>query len=219
MADPPPLPEVPKYTQLTHPPGVLVSDLRAWEATLPAGRAEELKDCDAPFHVLSEKSGSKEEIAKGVMELLDQDATKAHQCFYLKLNEVTREIDSEKSIQERQKIVLRLYAYLSAMARGFQDRFHDTRYRRWALSSYQKHSERVFFRRLEVTPEATSDLVSDSEANGFTYYMPERQPATQVLEKYGLVEKKPAPTLELSPEPLAPDTAPNQSPSGQNVTE
>lgn len=190
-ADPLPLPEVPEYTRLTHPHGVLMSDLRAWEATLPLGRFDELKDCDAPYQVLLEKSGSKEEIARGVLELLDQDATKYHQCFYLKLNEITREVDSsEKTIQERQKQVIRTYAFLSALGRGFQDRFKDTRYRRWAMSSYKKHSERVFFRRLETTPEATSEMVSDSDANGFTYYLPERQPQTQVLEKYGLVEKR-----------------------------
>ena len=64
-----------------------------------------------------------------------------------------------------------------------------SRYLRFAVSHYRRMSEWVFYRKLELTPQATSELVE--AANPFGVYRTPAE-AASILEKYNLRAKEAA---------------------------
>jgi hypothetical protein len=160
-----------------------------------------LKDCDGDFKKLAALTPSHDEIKAGVRELVAADPVKYHWCFYSKVLELNGFLKNDTSyVDERQKRALDAYNFLVPVARGFMAEFQDSRYLRYSVTHYRRLSEWIFFRKLEMTPQATSELVD--AANPFGLY---RAPVEtmSVLEKYSIPKSEPAPSGVVTGGPVA----------------
>ena len=182
---PAPQPSPPPYVQVPHPTGTDLGDLRAIMVSKDAPSPESLKGCDAAFMKLRSLTESEDERRDGARELVHNDPVAYHWCFYWKIIDLDDSLKTMTFIDERQKKVLTTYQFLVPVARGFYSEFHDSRYLRWAILHYKRISEWVFYRKLELTPAETSELVQ--VANPFGLY---RAPVihNSILEKYGLAK-------------------------------
>ncbi|MGK5084517.1 hypothetical protein WDW37_14575 [Bdellovibrionota bacterium FG-1] len=190
----------PPYVQVPHPVGYDLADLRAIMTDRLAPRSEDLKDCDKDFKKLKSLTQNNDELILGARELVKQDPVKYHWCFYGQLVQLEDDLKTESFFSERQKKVLDTYSFVTPVGRAFMAEFHDSRYQRWALRYYVRLSEWIFYRKLEVTPQATAELVEASNPFGLLREPPGHMP---VLEKYNILKAE---------GPVAPvPTAPAQS--------
>lgn len=180
-------PTPPGYVQVPHPDGTDVGDLLAIFTDRSAPDPLSLKDCDQDFWKLQAATRSKDELIQGAREFVRVDPVKYHWCFYGKLFELEEQMKASVYIDERQAHVLKAYQFLTPMSRAFLLEYSDSRYLRWAVNRYRRLSEYVFYRRVELSPQATSELTSSS--NPFGNYRPAAEPPKGILEKYGLVPK------------------------------
>ena len=190
------LPVVPPYAQVPYPAGYTISDLRAIFTTPDAPKLEDLKDCDADFKKLKSLTQALPELSEGARELVRRDPVKYHWCFYGKILQLEEDLKAQSFLDEKQKSVLDAYSSLTPMSRAFLAEFHDSRYLRWGIKHYSQISEWIFYRKVELTPQTTSDLVEASSPMGMLRDPAGAQP---VLEKYNLVPKP-----EASEAPSAP---------------
>lgn len=213
----PPLPPTPPaYTAVSHPLGNDVADLSNLFLDGKAPKFEEItQSCDGEFKKLNALTQSVLELSEGSLELVKQDPVAYHWCFYGKLLEVENTLNSAAFVDEKQKKVIETYQFLVPVAKAFSSQFHDTRYLRFAIYRYKRASELVFFRKLELTPAGTSELVQPE--NPFGLWRDGLGAGSfSVLEKYHLI-KKPAqdtglPSLLTAPSP-SPLAAPSPPPS------
>ncbi len=191
------LPEAPPpYIQVPHPAGLDFGDLLAIFAEKGAPSPNAFKDCDSEFTVLRVKTQSREELLQGARELVRRDPVRYHWCFYSKLYDMDMQLKSAVYLDERQKLVLDHYLFLTPVARAFQVEFNDSRYLRWAVSRYRGVSEHVFFRRVELSPQGAADLAGP--VNPFGRYRKSADPQPQgILDKYGILAPAPPPLLEV----------------------
>lgn len=156
-----PPPEVPEYTRLPHPAGT--SALNEVRAIFREGSAPDpddfSKDCDEEVKKVLHSNESKEQVRAGIDKLVKEDPIHYHWCFYAKILVLEQDLKKLNYIDERQKRVLDTFEFLSPVARSFSSVFHDPRYLRSAVDRYRKISEWVFFRRLELTPQGTEDML------------------------------------------------------------
>lgn len=190
-------PNPPTYVQVPHPQGAQISDLFAifTEPGAPV-LATYPKTCDSAFKKLKSLTRSKKEFEDGVLELVKRNPVHHHWCFYAKLLELENSLKTETFVDVKQKRLLDTYEYLVPIAKVFESQFHDTRYLRIAVIRYRKASEWVFFRKLDLTPEGTADLVQPTNPFGL---WKDSVPQYSVLEKYNIIEaaaQNPASALE-----------------------
>ncbi len=212
---PPKPPTPPVYTQVPHPLGTDLGDLSAIFLDPKAPKEVEFsKTCDGNFKKLKSLTESADEINQGVRELVISDPVYYHWCFYKKLYDVELYLKSEAFVDEKQKMVLENYEFLVPVARSFSSEFHDSRYLRWAVARYQRLSEWVFFRKMDLTPAGTVELVQPSNPFGLYRSGPGSQ---AILEKYHLGSKAPE-TSEILP---LPSTSPDlkRDPAAQQTAE
>jgi hypothetical protein len=192
--DPPP------YVGVPHPDGSALGDLMGVFTERGAPSPTEYAGCDKTFQELRGKTVSKEEIEQGVRELVRADPVFYHWCFYTKLYEMEEGLRKDEYLDDKQKRVLEAYLFLTPISRGFMAEYNDSRYYRWAVVRYRKLSEHVFFRKVELSPQAANELMGATSTLGVQRRDGEEGP---VLEKYGLA---PMPKLEHGPASLAPAT-------------
>ena len=192
------LPETPPpYIQVPHPAGLDFGDLLAIFAEKGAPSPDAFKDCDSEFTSLRAKTQSREELLQGARELVRRDPVRYHWCFYSKLYDMDLQLKSAVYLDERQKLVLDRYLFLTPVARAFQVEFNDSRYLRWAVSRYRNVSEHVFFRKVELSPQGAADLAGP--VNPFGRYRKSADPQPQgILDKYGILAPAPQPVLEVT---------------------
>lgn len=184
----PPIGIPPAYTQVPHPQGNSSSDIKALFLGNQAPDADVIsKDCDKDFRKLIGLTQSINERTEGIRELVKQDPVTYHWCFYGKMLTLETEVKKDTFIDEKQKIVLDGYEFLVPIAKAFSAQYHDTRYLRIALNRYKKLSEWLFYRRLDLTPEGTVELVQPE--NPFGVWR-ENEGGYAILDKYHL--SKPA---------------------------
>lgn len=173
----------PEFAGVPHPKSQDIGAIEALFLEKKAPARDLLKNCDADFKKLVTLTTSKEEQSKGARELVAQDPAAYHWCFYSKFIDLEGQLKSnENYLEERQKAVLDTYAFLVPVAKAFMTEFSDSRYMRLAIKRYRTTSEWVFFRKVELSPEMTSQLV-DVEDPFLT--KPEMGDAL-VLDKYGI---------------------------------
>lgn len=195
-----PLPAVPPpYVQVPHPAGYAMSDLRAIFTTKDAPKPETLGDCDADVKKLKGLTQAQAEVAQGLRELVRKDPVKYHWCFYGKISQLEDALKAEDYLDERQKKVIDTYAFAAPVARAFMQEYHDSRYVRWAVKHYRGISQWVFYRKLDLTAQGTSELVEASNPFG-AWRDTSGVGASTVLDKYGIVPVAPvAPTVAAQP--------------------
>lgn len=157
------LPEVPPQASLPHPQGYQFQDLEALFVSSQAPQPATLVECAADFDAAYTQAQSPAVLRKTVEDLVEKDGVKYHWCFYAKLIEAERSLQSDQFIDEKQKIILKNFGFLVPVARAFLARSQDSRYLRWAVRRYRQVSQNLFHRRLELTPQATSELVEASD--------------------------------------------------------
>lgn len=186
----PPLPPTPPpYVQVPHPQGLDLGDLYVVFTHRDAPSPKDLKNCDSDFRELQKRTTVRSEIEQGALELVRMDPVKLHWCYYSKLMEIEQEIKNAPYLEDRRDIILNTYSFLTPIARAFMSEYNDSRYMRWAVIRYRQLSETVFYRRLEVAPNAAAELVQAENPFGLA-----REPAVSeggILEKYGIVKPKP----------------------------
>ena len=151
------LPQVPQYLYVLHPAGLDLNDVRAIFKSPRAPSEGQLQGCDSDFQKLRTLTNSKEEINQGAREFVMTQPEKYHWCFYWNILELQAELSK------------------------------DTRYLRWAVKNYKDLSTWIFYRRVELTPEATADLLENIR-NPYALWRKDtkRKP---ILEKYHLLEQ------------------------------
>lgn len=181
---------VPRYLEVPHPAGLDLADLRALLFSSSAPRRESLDGCVSDVGKLRASVVSQDELRQGVRELIRRDPVRYHWCFYTGILELDEALKAESYVDSRQKLTLEAYGFLVPVARGMLSEFRDSRYLRWATRYYQSVSEWVFFRKLQLTPEGTRELVEIEGPYGLERG---REPAAaSVLEKYGVAPSAPA---------------------------
>lgn len=200
-------PAPPPYSFVPHPLSTDMGDLRALLLDRTAPTAESMKDCSSAIKTLRGAAKSEQEFQKGMGELVHGDPVHYHWCFYMKLAELDQELRKAEYIDEKQKHVLEYYSYLVPIARTFMNGFRDSRYLRWAVSHYRRLSEWVFFRRLDLSPQTTQELVQAAQEFGNW-----REPAAadSVLEKYKILPDSKAKTQADSTPKAQPESSPKQ---------
>jgi hypothetical protein len=178
-------PPAPPYVQVPHPQGTDIGDLMAIFVDSSAPDPQKLVGCGEDLFKLRKLTQSKDEFSRGVREMVQADPVKYHWCFYSKLLWLENQLKEDLYLQDRQKHVLDTYAFLTPVARAFLNEFRDSRYLHWAVTRYRKLSEYVFYRRVELSPQATADLTASNAMYGM-YREPGGDKTKSVLEKYGL---------------------------------
>ena len=200
----PKLPEVPSYAHVSHPQGYDLTDIKMMFYSKLAPKPEDMKGCDAEMLKLRTATTSVDEISQGARELVLKDPVKYHWCFYAKILEINEAIKSPNVYWgERQKMVLETYLTMVPIARAFKLEYGDIRYLRAATRQYKQMSEWVFFRKLELTPEGTQELMDDV-SNPFSLWKKPELAETSVLEKYGMSKSEPNPMGLPMPEERTP---------------
>lgn len=184
--DTPPAAQVPEYLHAPHPAGFDLFDLRSLLLDKQAPKDENHLACEEKVKKLKSLTLSQEEFRQGVRELVRASPVYYHWCFYGKLVLLEDQIKVDKYLDEKQKLILDVYGIVVPIARGFLLEFKDSRYLRWAVRHYRQLSETVFFRKLDVSPQMTQELVDVANPFGFVR---NQEPERPVLEKYGLEKK------------------------------
>jgi hypothetical protein len=214
----PVLPEVPDYVGLPHPSGMDRSDLQSIFLTEAAPKPVTLKECDSNFKQLKSYSQSFDEIQRGALEMVRADPVKYHWCFYFKLSELEIELTQNVLLKERQKLAISNYFFLAPIAKAFRHEYNDSRYLRWAIQNYQKMSEWIFYRRVDLTPEAKNEWLSGLEGP-ISLTPKEIDPDQSVLQKYQLKESPPRPKPSTPIDPPAQAAAPGVQDSSESAFE
>ena len=189
-----PPPEAPPFAQVPHPSGLGSGDLRAIFEQANSPEPGAIAGCDSDFFKLRERTNSKAELDEGIKELVRSNPVKYHWCFYSKLMELDASLKKDVYVDQRQKDVTHTYLFIAPVARAFLSQFSDSRYLRWAISRYRTLSEYVFFRKVEISPYLTSEMVGASDPYRFVNTAEEQD--MSVMEKYGLGE--PAPSSDVN---------------------
>lgn len=180
---PPEVPNPPSYMQVPHPEGMDLGDLTRVLLDEKAPKDPEFgKTCDQAFSTVKKLVKSKAELEEGVLELVIEEPVHYHWCFYSKLNWIENEMRGDKYIDEKQKLLIQGFEFLVPVAKAFQREFKDSRYLRWAVFRYKKNSELVFYRKLDLTPAGTMELVQPT--NPFGLWRKDTPAEVSVLEKY-----------------------------------
>jgi hypothetical protein len=215
--------EVPAYVQVPHPIGEDIGDIEGIFRDPRAPGPDEIAICDTKFRKLAAATRSREEILAGARELVRIEPVLQHWCFYGKMLELEGILrDPAGLIESRQRAVTDAYLYLTPVAKAFLTEYRDSRYWRIGLSRYRRLSELVFFRKVEPTPQTTSELVVAS--NPFAWMRPGDFSTLSVLRKYGVIDDSAAGTgaaAAPSVPPTAGDSAipatSGESPSASSV--
>lgn len=179
-----PLPaKPPEYIGVPHPVGFDQSDLKALFFEASAPKPETLQGCDADYRKLKDLARNEDELKQGTLELIQQDPVRYHWCFFHQLLTLEEDLKSDKFVDEKQSETIHTFAFLTPIARGFVQGFNDSRYLRWAVQRYRHVSQWFFYRKLDLTPRASAELVDAARPFGLWRTPAEAKP---VLDKYKL---------------------------------
>ncbi|MFZ9596158.1 MAG: hypothetical protein ACO3A2_08785 [Bdellovibrionia bacterium] len=213
---PAPMPNPPVFTSVPHPAGSDLGDVAAIFTDEMAPRDPDFfNQCDAKYRKLTELTKSRDEIHEGLRELVKQDPVHYHWCFYGKILDLEKSLKNESFVELRQKRILDTFEFLAPLGKVFSSEYHDSRYLRAAVVRYQKLSEWAFYRRLELTPVGTSQLVKSSNPFGLWR---DTLDTISVLEKYRLLAqpsdrlKEDAAASLMGSEAVEPKPVPQASP-------
>ena len=185
--EPAPTISPPMYVQVPHPLGFDLGDLQALFAAQGAPKLESLGDCDAEYRKLEKATKHPDELRKGARELVRNDPVNYHWCFYSKFLGLENALRNTQFIEDRQKVLLETYSFLTPIARGYMVEFKDSRYLRWAVRHYRGVSEWVFYRKLDQSEQMTQLLVEVTNPFGLWR---DTSGERSVLEKYNLAKPK-----------------------------
>lgn len=177
-------PQPPAYTKVAHPNGNDLSDVTALFLDQSAPKEIEFGlGCDAEYRKLLDLTQNSGEREQGAREFVRSNPIYYHWCFYAKLLGLEAFLKKEALVSERQKQLLFVFEFLVPIAKAFNAEYRDSRYLRWTTNRYRKLSEWVFFRKLDLTPQGTMELVEP--ANPFGLWRKE-DVGFSTLEKYHL---------------------------------
>lgn len=189
------LPKPPAYTEVPHPGGLEYADLLSIFTDPQAPTPDSLANCDSDFQKLRKATLSRDELQDGVREMVKADPSKYHWCYYSKVFLLDKKLKEMTYIDEKQKLIIDTFLFLTPMARAFQSEFQDSRYYRWAVGRYRRYSEMAFYRRVEPTATANAELAGAVSPMGSQRMVP-LDSERSILEKYGIAN--PTPTAPIA---------------------
>lgn len=209
---------VPAYAYLPHPRGYTAGDIRLLLTEKSAPSPEALTKCEDDFRALYKRVDSLDERARGVRELVNRNPAAYHWCFYSRILDLEAGLGQDDFVDEKQKRIIHTYEYLVPVARAFMQEFQDSRYIRWAIKDYRRLADLYFYRKVELSPQMSSELVDVAvpveEKSAVVF---EDASKTSVIDKYKIgdsfsaLKPKPVPNKdEEAPAPAlpAPEAAP-----------
>lgn len=197
------LPKVPVYAEIPHPVGLEYADLLAVFTDPKAPMPDTLASCDSDFQKLKKATLSRDELLDGTRELVRSDPSKYHWCYYSKVFLLDKKLKEMTYVDEKQKLILETFLFLTPVARAFQSEFQDSRYYRWAVGRYQRYSEMAFYRKVEPTASANAELAGASSPLGNQRMIPQDSDRG-ILDKYGILAPvAPSPTSLAAPSSLS----------------
>lgn len=185
---------------LQHPEDASLSALENLFAkkSVPNWSKETNEKCEEPILTLKDKSRSLEEFHQGVKELIHQNPSLFHWCFYGKILELEKQLNAEVFILEKQNLFINTFKFLAPLSKAFLSETLDSRYYRYSIARYQQLSERLFFKKVEVQPEVTERLIQVHQSES-SNRAPANLDASQesVLKKHQIpLTKDPIKTME-----------------------
>jgi hypothetical protein len=184
--------EVPAYAYLPHPEGHTISDVISLFSEKEAPSRETMAKCEDDFRALYSQSQSIEERTKGVQELVSRNPAAYHWCFYSQILKLEEGLSKDDFVDQKQKRIMSAYEYLVPVARAFMKEYHDSRYLRWAIQDYRRLADLYFYRKLEMSPQMSSELVDVAvPAEYRSAPAAESSRPVSVLEKYKIGDSIP----------------------------
>lgn len=152
-----------------HPDGTEISDLRAIFSGGSIPNVEQLKKCDLDYEIEKKLAANKEALFFTFPQHVKAEPERYHWCFYFKLLSLREMAESkEKSLEEKQNLVLEEYGFISYLARIFQVDLDDPRYLRQAIQSYRDLSKKLFITSVRPSSATADQLGLPEEApSGF----------------------------------------------------
>lgn len=188
-----PLPIIPEkpmtYLSAPFPQGYENADLNALMFGRDAPDPADIKGCEKDYAKIFSYSASRVELKRAADELVLAEPYYYHWCFFYKMFELESKLHEIPYIKERQDLVLSSYEFLTSIARAFVRQLNETRYLRFAIKRYQKLSEYLFFRKVDLTPAMTQEILEAHDPYG-NMRMKTVEETLSVLEKYG-IQKNP----------------------------
>jgi hypothetical protein len=185
----PPLQVPVVHVLLPHPNGSSIEDVDAifTDKAAPPEPSFALT-CDGRYKKLLSLSQTLDELQEGTKELVRENPVHFHWCFYAKLSRLEVDVKNESFFDEREKMVLEVFNFLTPVARIFASEYHDYRYIKIAIKIYHIMSQWVFMRHLEMTPQGITELDQIPQFQGVWRKAENGFP---VLEKYKILELAP----------------------------
>jgi hypothetical protein len=153
------LPDILAYVQLPQPPGYELSDIGLIFSGKQAPQRKDFAErCDSDFTRLASFVQDKEEMVQGSAELVRKNPGYYHWCFYAKILYLETQLKTLDYLDLKQKAALDIFRFLTLVANSFVSEFKDSRYLRWAVMRYQRASELVFYRKVDLTAEGRGVL-------------------------------------------------------------
>jgi hypothetical protein len=150
---------MPAYAYLPHPAGHTTGDIISLFNERGAPSRETMAKCEDEFRTLYSMAQSIEERKKGVRELVSRNPAAYHWCFYSQILSLEEGLSQDEFVDQKQKRIMTTYEYLVPVARAFMKEFQDSRYLRWAIQDYRRLADLYFYRKLEMSPQMSSELV------------------------------------------------------------
>ena len=141
-----------------HPVGFAFSDLQSLFQRTGAPNQKDLSTCDQQFQERLIQTPAIDEHIKFLKEDVHKDPEHFHWCFYSKILQLEEDVKAAKFIDEKQKAILRAYAFLTPLAQAMLKERGDPRYLQWAIERYRKLSEVVFYRSVIVAPKTALEI-------------------------------------------------------------
>ncbi|MFL5815501.1 MAG: hypothetical protein ACJ763_18135 [Bdellovibrionia bacterium] len=180
---------LPAYAYLPHPAGHTTGDVISLFTERGAPSRVTMAKCEDEFRTLYSKAQSIEERTKGVRELVSRNPAAYHWCFYSQILGLEEGLSQDEFVDQKQKRVMTTYEYLVPVARAFMKEFQDSRYLRWAIQDYRRLADLYFYRKLEMSPHMSSELVDvavpvDERSSARNEGAAQDAKKMSVLEKY-----------------------------------
>jgi hypothetical protein len=168
------------YMTLPHPIDYRTPSVEALFTNVDPKRDEAIKRCSQVVDQIQTQVVSMEEQKQTLKEWLRKDPSSCHWYFYSSFKQVEQALAQKEYIDEKQKITLEAYSRIVAIAQAFHEEYTDPRYLYFASVNYQRVSQMVFYRKLDLAPETTLQMTAYSTDSTLK---PEKDLETPMLNK------------------------------------
>lgn len=115
-----------------------IHDVKSLFLIKDAPERSQFDKCDFDYQAETMLSKNKEELFTTMPAHVKSDPVRYHWCFYHKILRLEEDLEKQDYIEEKQKLVVERYLFLTHLARIFQVDLDDPRYLDFALHNYKR---------------------------------------------------------------------------------